>query len=51
MSQAKDRIVNAGYTSVTDLSQDAKGVWHGKAMKGGATASVMVDYQGNVTAQ
>jgi len=51
MEQARDRIVAAGYTDVTGLAQDANGVWRGTAMKAGVSGSIMVDYQGNVTAQ
>ena len=46
--QAKSKIEEAGYTSVTALAKDDNGVWRGKAQKGGASASVSVDFQGNV---
>jgi hypothetical protein len=46
--QAKSRIEEAGYTNVTSLKKDDNGVWRGKASKGGATANVSVDFQGNV---
>jgi hypothetical protein len=51
MDQARDRITAAGYSDVSGLAQDANGVWRGTAMKSGASTPVMVDYQGNVTAQ
>lgn len=51
MDQAREKITAAGYTEVAALTQDADGVWRGTAMKNGASATVMVDYQGNVTAQ
>ncbi|MDZ4760035.1 MAG: PepSY domain-containing protein [Alphaproteobacteria bacterium] len=51
MDQAQERLTNAGYTGVTGLTQDASGVWRGTGMKDGSSMSVMVDYQGNVTAQ
>ncbi len=51
MEQARDRITAAGYSDVSALTQDTNGVWRGTAMKSGASAAVMVDYQGNVTAQ
>lgn len=51
MEQARDRIASAGYGDVTALTQDAEGVWRGTATKDGTSTAVMVDYQGNVTAQ
>lgn len=48
--QAKERITEGGYTDVTDLALDDKGVWQGKAMKDGKSVSVALDYQGNVVA-
>ncbi len=48
--QAKGHIANAGYTDVTGLTQDDKGVWHGTATKDGKSTSVSVDYQGSVKA-
>ena len=49
-SQAKSKIEDAGYTNVSDLKKDDNGVWRGKASKGGASAAVSVDFQGNVNA-
>jgi hypothetical protein len=46
--QAKSKIEEAGYTNVTALTKDDNGVWRGKAKKGGASANVSVDFQGNV---
>lgn len=48
-SQAAGHLVNAGYTDVTGMTQDAKGVWHGTATKDGKSMAVSVDYQGTVT--
>lgn len=48
MSQAKAKIVAAGFTHVKGLKKDASGVWRGTAMKGGQSGPVSVDYQGNV---
>ena len=45
--QAKGHLANAGYTNITNMTQDAQGVWHGQAMKGGKSAPVSVDYQGS----
>ena len=45
-------LTNAGYTNVTGLTQDDKGVWHGQATdKSGKAVSVSVDYQGSITTQ
>jgi hypothetical protein len=46
--QAKSKIEEAGYSSVTELKKDDNGVWRGKASKGGSSADVSVDFQGNV---
>ena len=48
MSEAKSQIEAKGYTRVADLKKDKDGIWHGKAMKDGASVPVTVDYQGNV---
>ena len=48
--QAKSRIEARGYTDVSDLKKDDKGVWRGKAMKGGKSVDVSLDFQGNVVA-
>lgn len=48
--QAKSSIEARGYTDVTDLKKDDKGVWRGKAMKGGKSVDVSLDFQGNVVA-
>ena len=46
--QAKSRIESAGFTNVTALKKDDKGIWRGKASKGGSSTDVSVDFQGNV---
>lgn len=48
--QARDRIVAAGYSDVTNLTKSEDGVWRGAAMMSGQSTTVMLDYQGNVTA-
>lgn len=47
--QARERATNAGYMDVGALTQAADGTWQGSAMKDGASVTVVVDYQGNVT--
>jgi hypothetical protein len=49
--QAKERITEAGYADVTDLTLDDKGIWQAKAMKDGKAMSVTLDYQGNIVAK
>lgn len=49
--QAKDRVVAAGYTDVSALAKDDKGIWRGSAKTEGKTVDVVVDYKGNVIAQ
>ena len=46
--EAKSRIEKMGFTNVSNLKKDDNGVWRGKAMKGGQTVDVSLDYQGNV---
>jgi hypothetical protein len=46
--QAKSKIEEAGFTNVTELKKDDAGVWRGQASKGGSSAAVSVDFQGNV---
>ena len=48
--QAKSKIEEAGYNNVTSLKKDDKGVWRGKASKGGTSTDVSLDFQGNVNA-
>jgi hypothetical protein len=47
--QARTRITEAGFTDVTDLRLDDRGVWRGHAMRGGEQVGVALDYRGNVT--
>jgi hypothetical protein len=46
--QAKSKIEGAGFSNVSGLAKDDNGVWRGKANKGGSSANVSVDFQGNV---
>jgi putative membrane protein len=46
--QARERIVEAGYTDVTGLVKGEDGIWRGHARRDGATVVVGVDYQGVV---
>lgn len=47
-AQAKQRIVDAGYSTVSTLTKDERGVWRGTAMKAGKQANIAVDFKGNV---
>ena len=49
--QAKSHIESSGFSNVSELRKDDQGVWRGKAMKDGKSATVSLDFQGNVTAQ
>jgi hypothetical protein len=49
-NQAKDRVLKAGFTNVSALTKDDKGVWRGNATQSGAKVNVAVDYKGNVVA-
>lgn len=48
--QAKSRLEDHGYSSVSGLHKDDNSVWRGKAMKDGKSVEVAVDFQGNITA-
>jgi hypothetical protein len=49
-NQAKDRVVANGFTDVSALAKDDKGVWRGTASQGGSKVNVAVDFKGNVVA-
>jgi hypothetical protein len=48
--QAKSKLEGAGFSDVSGLAKDDNGVWRGKANKGGSSANVSVDFEGNVNA-
>lgn len=50
-NQAKERMEKAGFTQVTNLKKDDKGIWRGSAMQGGKQTNVALDYRGNVVAK
>jgi putative membrane protein len=49
--QAKSRIERQGYTNVSALTKDAQGIWRGRAMKGGKSVNVSLDFHGDVFAE
>ena len=49
--EAAKRITTAGYTNVSGLKKDNRGVWRGTAQKDGNQVGVALDYQGNVVSQ
>ncbi len=51
MNEAAARITKAGYTAVTGLKKDNRGIWRGQATKDGSPVAVSLDYQGTVTGQ
>jgi hypothetical protein len=42
------KIIQAGYTDVTDLARDSLGVWRARARKANATVDVIVDKGGRI---
>ena len=46
--QARSRIEARGFTGITNLTKDDKGVWRGRAMRNGKQINVSLDFQGNV---
>ena len=51
VDQAKSQIEAAGYSNVSELRRDPKGIWEGKAVKDGSTVVVTLGAGGNVTAK
>lgn len=49
--EAKARLERAGLSNVSDLKKDNMGIWRGKAMHGGKSVAVGLDYKGNMAAQ
>ena len=49
--QARGHIENAGYSNVTGLTKTPDGMWMGRAVKGGKTMDVSVDFKGAVTSK
>lgn len=49
-TQAKSRIEERGFTNVSELKKDEKGIWHGTAETDGKKVQVSLDFQGNVVA-
>ena len=47
--QARQHIVNSGYSNVTGLTKGQDGVWRGMASHNGAQVNVAMDFKGNVT--
>jgi hypothetical protein len=50
-SQAKDRAMAAGFTSVSSLVKDGDGIWRGSAMKDATSVKLAIDFKGNVVSQ
>jgi putative membrane protein len=47
--EARQHILNSGYTSVSGLAKGKDGVWRGTAEKDGVSRSVALDFKGNVS--
>ena len=50
-AQAQDRIIAAGFSKVSALKKDDKGIWRGTASDATKTTDVAVDFKGNVVAK
>jgi hypothetical protein len=48
-TQAKERITNAGYSSVDSLTRNSDGIWTGTALKQGRPINVMLDFKGDIS--
>jgi hypothetical protein len=49
MEDARNLLMQRGYTNVSELVKDEIGTWVGSAMKDGKTMPVAVSVKGNVT--
>jgi hypothetical protein len=49
--QARSQIEAKGYSNVSGLRKDARGIWRGNAVKNGLPANVTLDVDGGVTAK
>lgn len=49
--QAKVRMVDEGYSDITNLKLSDDGIWKADAMKNNTKVTVNLDYQGNITAK
>jgi hypothetical protein len=49
--QARSQIEAEGYSRVTGLQKNDKGIWRGKAIKDGSTVSVTLDTNGTIVAK
>jgi hypothetical protein len=49
--QAKSQIEAAGYSNVSGLRKEAKGIWRGSAVKDGLTTNVTLSGDGKVSAK
>ena len=47
--QARQHILNSGYTAVSALTKGDDGVWRGVATRNGAPIPVALDFKGDVT--
>jgi hypothetical protein len=49
-AEARSRLEANGYTNITGLEKDAKSIWRGRAVKGGTSVHVALDFQGTIVA-
>jgi hypothetical protein len=47
--QAKSQIESEGYSNVSALRRDTKGIWRGKALKDGSPVNVTIDADGKIS--
>ncbi len=50
-SQARERLMNSGYTNLSTLTSDPSGLWRGTATKDGRSVNITVDGAGRVVQQ
>lgn len=48
-NQARTRLMEHGYTAVSELKRDKDGVWRGMATKDAKSVAVGVDYKGDIS--
>ena len=47
-TQAQDRAIAHGFSAISKLTKDDKGIWRGTATRDGKQVKVAIDYKGNV---
>jgi hypothetical protein len=47
-TQARERMMKYGLSTVETLKKDDQGIWRGRGMKGGKAVDLGLDFKGNI---